>query len=175
MPVGDEGFVFRGYVAVAAGIPASFDPAVAGAQLLIEDLGRGGISIFELSQRTTPILGDIGCPPDGWKGLRYRKRLRQHRSADLHAGVGQRATQPTLQGSPRDRKGHCLRRRREGREARRSGRAIPRHDRTRGLDGGKPRRRVRRPQVRRRRVSHTRRDDQLPLTHTCTAVCSSWS
>jgi CSLREA domain-containing protein len=71
-PSGDEVLVIRGSVSVPAGTPALFDPAVTGAQVLIEDVGGGGTAIFELSHRTTPIPGGAGCGArDGWKRLRY--------------------------------------------------------------------------------------------------------
>jgi predicted outer membrane repeat protein len=71
-PSGDEVLVFRGAVTLAPGTPALFDPAVTGAQVLIEDVGGGDAALFELSHRTTPIPGGAGCGArDGWKRLRY--------------------------------------------------------------------------------------------------------
>ncbi len=68
-PSGDEILVFRGAVMLPAGMPAVFEPAATGAQVLIEEADA---PIFELTHRTTPIPGGVGCGArDGWKGLRY--------------------------------------------------------------------------------------------------------
>jgi hypothetical protein len=67
-PAGDETLLVKGTLSFPPGIPASFDPTNAGAQILVEDLGAGNASLFELSQRTRPVPGGGGCAPnDGWK------------------------------------------------------------------------------------------------------------
>ena len=74
-PAGDEGLMLSGTLDFTPGTPSAFAPAITGAQILIEDLGDGGMAIFELSHRTTPIPGGPGCARrDGWKGGHYTNR-----------------------------------------------------------------------------------------------------
>jgi predicted outer membrane repeat protein len=71
-PAGDEAMTLTGTLVFPAGEPASFDPATTGAQVLLEDLGNGVVSVFELSHRTQPIPGGAGCGTrDGWTKSRY--------------------------------------------------------------------------------------------------------
>jgi predicted outer membrane repeat protein len=71
-PAGDEALRFTGTLDLPAGRPAFFDPRTTGAQILIEDLGRGDTAVLELSHRTHPIPGGAGCEArDGWKKTRY--------------------------------------------------------------------------------------------------------
>jgi hypothetical protein len=67
-PAGDEKLLLRGTLQFGPGTPAVLDPAVKGAQILVEDVGAGNAAIFELSTSTTPVPGGAGCgPDDGWK------------------------------------------------------------------------------------------------------------
>jgi predicted outer membrane repeat protein len=71
-PAGDEALRFSGVLDLPADRPASFDPRNTGAQLLIEDVGRGDAVMLELSHRTHPVPGGSGCDArDGWKRTRY--------------------------------------------------------------------------------------------------------
>jgi CSLREA domain-containing protein len=71
-PSGDEAIMLAGTLAFPAGEPAAFDPATAGAQVLLEDLGSGGAAVFDLTHRTQPIPGGAGCGAhDGWAKSRY--------------------------------------------------------------------------------------------------------
>lgn len=76
---GDEGFLLKARLAFGPGMPPGFDPAGRGMQILIEDLGAGAASVWELSAHTgTPVPPGppgSGCgPADGWKRGRYTNR-----------------------------------------------------------------------------------------------------
>lgn len=67
---GDEDLKLAGVLQFAAGVPAGFDPAAAGAQILLEDLGAGA-SLFDAT--VPPGDRGTGCAKkDGWKGSRYK-------------------------------------------------------------------------------------------------------
>jgi hypothetical protein len=67
-PTGDEKLLMKGTLAFAPGVPETFDPMNAGAQILIEDLGAGNAALFDLSHLSQPIPGAGGCGAnDGWK------------------------------------------------------------------------------------------------------------
>lgn len=72
---GDEGLQLSGVLQFAPGVPDPFDPAVQGAQILLEDLGTSTV-LFDLSTASHPIppgARGTGCEgKDGWKGTRYK-------------------------------------------------------------------------------------------------------
>jgi hypothetical protein len=78
---GKQTLKLQGSLFFSGGVPAGF-PLDGGAQLLVEDLGSGGASIFELSAATDPIpgasAGSCDARRDGWKTTRasvtYRNR-----------------------------------------------------------------------------------------------------
>jgi predicted outer membrane repeat protein len=69
---GEQAMKLTGRLALSAGEPIAFDPATAGAQVLVEDLGHGGVAVFELSHRSGAIPGGAGCDArDGWTKAHY--------------------------------------------------------------------------------------------------------
>jgi cysteine-rich repeat protein len=66
---GDESLVLAGALADAAALPVDLDPALAGAQVVVED--AAGATLFELSARTSPVppgaRGSACGPADGWR------------------------------------------------------------------------------------------------------------
>jgi hypothetical protein len=78
-PLGDESLRLKGKLFFAQGIPlASLD---GGAQILVEDLGAGAATVFDLTHATTPIPSSSVAPcgdRDGWttKGARTQYRNR---------------------------------------------------------------------------------------------------
>ncbi len=81
---GNESLSFRSKLFFPQGIPVVGDLSV-GMQLLIEDLGAGASSFFDLTAATTPIPSEAGgvCGPgDGWK-VRPKTTLYKNRSLAL--------------------------------------------------------------------------------------------
>lgn len=75
---GSQSLTLKASLFFPGGIPVA-PPFADGAQLLIEDLGSGGASVYELSRFTTPVPAPAagGCAPgDGWDAARslYRNR-----------------------------------------------------------------------------------------------------
>jgi hypothetical protein len=77
-PPGGQSLQVKGTLFFPAGIPASA-PYVAGAQLLVEDVGNGNAALYELSRFTTPVPSQAAgvCEAgDGWDAARYMYRNR---------------------------------------------------------------------------------------------------
>ena len=77
-PLGDQGMLVSGVLGLPADVPAGFDPAGRGAQLLVEDLGSGQDALADMTAGSAPIPPGppgAGCGErDGWVGGVYRNR-----------------------------------------------------------------------------------------------------
>jgi endo-1,4-beta-D-glucanase Y len=75
---GDQSVALNASLFFPAGIPVA-SPYVAGAQVLIADLGNGNASVYELSRFTTPVpaqAAGICAAGEGWDANRNRYRNR---------------------------------------------------------------------------------------------------
>ncbi len=83
---GDQSVSLKASLFFPAGIPVAA-PYAAGAQLLIEDLGNGSASVYELSRFTTPVPGQAAGVCEAGEGWDAARNLYRNRSGALDPPV----------------------------------------------------------------------------------------